>query len=237
MIQHQKKGQQFVLTFLLFTSFAFFISPTVNAQPDSFDYSMPAQSDTFTFSKGDGLRLLIYEDNIEAAQNRFISNFHNQEFAIDGTGNIRLGSIGLVELAGLSIDESTELLMEKLKPYSKEPQLVVIPLIRIILRGEFGQPGMYRFNPSTSFWDMIAEAGGVNTIELEEMFVIRKGSVLYKNFTEAFYAGESLRELGLKSGDEIIAPRVNRVSFYSLMRYFNFITTFVILYYTIKREG
>lgn len=216
----------------------FFTINTATAQTEYFDYLSPASPDSFTFARGDGLRLLIYEENVEAAQNRFISNFHNKEFAIDGTGNIRLGSRGLVKIAGLSVEESTELLMEKLKPYSKNPQIVIIPLIRIILRGEFGQPGMYRFNPSTSFWDMIAEAGGVsNTLELEEMFVIRKGSVLHKNFTEALYHGVSLRELGLKSGDEIIAPRVNRVSFYSIMRYFNFITSFVILYYTIKRRG
>ena len=183
---------------------------------------------------GDAIRIFVYDGPIQVEKNRFISQFHDLELVIDGYGEISLFSLGKVKVAGMTADEIRAILTEKFKPYAKDPNVIVIPLIRLILRGEFGAPGMYRFSLNTSFWDMIAEAGGIdNSYSLENMFIMRKNEILYQDFEEALHNASSLGEMGLESGDEIIAPRVNRLSFQTIMRYFQFGASIIILYLTI----
>ena len=188
----------------------------------------------FKFNNADGLKLLIYDNNIEPSQNKLLSNFHDSEFIIDGDGYIQLGSFGKLYIAGKTVDQTTKLLEEKFRPYGKNLTIIVTPLIRLVMKGEFGKTGMYRFSPNTSFWDAVAEAGGMsNSLAAENMYLLRNGEVVYANFMEALYAGVSIRELGIQSGDELIAPRINRISFNSLMRYVNFFASLILLYYAL----
>jgi len=188
----------------------------------------------FHFSAADGLKIMIYDGNVEPEKNRLLSAFHNTDYIIDGEGYLTLGALGKLKISGLTTAQATDLLYEKLKPYGKDLQLIVIPQIRLVIRGEFGKPGMYRFSPATSFWDAIMEAGGMSSsFVVENMYIIRNGEIAYADFENALYAGVSLRELGLESGDEIVAPRLNRISFASVMRWVNFFASIVLLYYTI----
>ncbi|NOY59801.1 MAG: hypothetical protein GXO75_12865 [Calditrichaeota bacterium] len=180
---------------------------------------------------GDAIRLFVYDGALQIEKGRFISQFNDLELVVDGFGEISLYSLGKVHVAGMTAEKIRDKLTEKFKPYAKEPNVVVIPLIRLILRGEFGKPGMYRFSLSTSFWDMISEAGGIdNSYSLENMFIMREGEIIYKDFEDALYKASSLKDMDLQSGDEIIAPRVNRLSFRTIMRYFQFGSSIMLLY-------
>ena len=191
-------------------------------------------TEEFHFSYADGLKLLIYDNSIEPAQNKLLSNFHNTEFIIDGEGYIQLGSFGQVYLVGKSVSEATKYLEDKFKPYGKDLMLIVTPMIRLVMKGEFGNTGMYRFNPSISFWDAVSEAGGMsNSLAAENMYLFRNGEIIYADFMSALYSGVSLSELGIQSGDELIAPRISRVSFNSLMRYVNFFASLILLYFAL----
>ncbi|MBN1480460.1 hypothetical protein EH223_20595 [candidate division KSB1 bacterium] len=195
-------------------------------------------SDEFRFGNADGLRLLIYENDMAPQGDRILANFHNVDFIIDGEGNIQLGSFGLVQIANMTVDEVTTTLEQIFRTFGKDLKLIVVPLIRVVLRGEFGNAGMYRFSPNTSFWDVVAEGGGMtNNLAAENMYVMRKGEIIYADFWESLHSGVSLRELGIKSGDEIIAPRINRISFDALMRYVNFFASLILLYYAINRQN
>ncbi|MDZ7369667.1 MAG: SLBB domain-containing protein [candidate division KSB1 bacterium] len=197
-----------------------------------------AEEVPFVFKKADGFKLLIYDNNMEVERNRILSAFHNVDFVIDGEGNIQLGAFGKIKIEGLTVDKATKAVYEKLQPYGRDIMIVIIPTIRLIIRGEVGSPGMYRISPNTSFWDFLSQAGGVtNSFALENMYVIRNGEILYANFMDALYKGVSVQELGLESGDEIIAPRINRLSFYTIIRYANFISSMIILYITISNRN
>ena len=201
------------------------------------DFMLPDTTKTYRFNPGDGLRLMIYEDDLNTPQNRFISNFHDREYALDGEGYVRLGPIGEVKISGLTVEEATEKILQVLQPYARNPRILVFPLIRISIVGEFGESGMYRFDPSISLWDVVAEAGGVgSSIRMEDIYILRNGVIIYKNFRNAIYSGTSLREIGIQSGDEIVAPRVNRLSLYDVFRYVNFASTILLLYYTIQER-
>lgn len=189
------------------------------------------------FRFADGLELYIYDSNVAPENNQILSNYHNTQYVIDGEGYIQLGSFGRVKIAGLTVDEATELLLEKFSPYGKNLNIIVIPMIRIVLRGEFNQSGMYRFSPTTSLWEVIEQAGGMSSsFAQENMYIIRQGDILYRDFQEALYVGTSLQEIGIQSGDEIIAPRINRISFNAVMRYVNFFASLILLYYALRDE-
>lgn len=191
----------------------------------------------FRLSAGDAVRLLIYDGSTVPENSRYIYQIHNQEFILDGYGEIRLFTMGKVKIAGKSVQEIQKMLENLFKSYAQEPHVVVIPLIKIVLRGEFEKGGMYRFSLDTSFWDLVSTAGGVsNPYSLDNMYLMRRGEILPKDFTEAFYNANSLYEMGIQSGDEIIAPRINRISFYSIMRYFQFASSIILLYFTISNS-
>ncbi len=191
----------------------------------------------YVFSKGDGLQLFVYEGNRTPDGKNFLSSFHDVEMFIDGEGFIRLGALGVIRLEGLTVEQAAKVITAKFKPYAKSPTVVIIPKMRIVLRGEFGSPGMYRFDPSLSFWEAINEAGGVNSYyHFEEMYIMRMDTLLFEDFNEAVYSGQSLAELGLQSGDEIIAPRLRRLNFYDLLQYINFASSMILLYLTISDQ-
>jgi protein involved in polysaccharide export with SLBB domain len=182
----------------------------------------------------DAIHVYIYDSFFPTEKGKFISLFHDKEFVLDGTGNITLGPLGKVPVAGLKAEEIAEVLKEKLKPFAKEPLIMVVPMIRIFLRGGFSEAGLHRFNPEMSFWEMVKEVGGLNSLSsFEDMFVMRNGEVIYRNFDQAFYKGQALYELGLQSGDEIFAPRVNRLTFDNIMRYLQFGMSMLIFYFSI----
>jgi len=191
---------------------------------------------------GDAIHLTVYDGAFAPVEGKFISLFHDKIFIINGFGQIDMFTLGEIKVAGLSTEEIRTLLTEKLKPYAKEPMIIARPLIRITLRGEFGQPGMYRFGLDTSFWDMIQQAGGLvggldGLSALEDMFIMRKDELIYKDFVEAIHSGTSIYELGIESGDEIVVPRVNRPTFRSMMRYFQFGMSLIILYLTLLNQS
>ncbi len=183
---------------------------------------------------GDAIHLYIYENLFPSDKAKFVGNYHDKEFVVDGLGQITLGPLGRVQIAGLKPEEVAQVLQEKFKPFAKEPLILVIPLIRIELKGGFSQPGLYRFNPNMSFWEMMKEVGGLHTLSsFEDMYIVRKGEPLYRGFGDAFYRGQSLYELGLQSGDEIVAPRVNRISFDTIIRYLQFGMSMLTFYLTL----
>ena len=185
-------------------------------------------------SKGDAIYLLVYDGPFTLGKNNIIANFHDKEFIVDGFGNVRLSFLGEIPVVGQTADQISELITAKLKLYAEEPIVIVEPRIRITLLGEFARPGMYRFSPSISFWQMVEEAGGLlGLASLENMYIMRRDEIFYEDFIEALHKASSLSELGIESGDEIIAPRINRLTFFTVMRYAQFGMSIIIFYLTL----
>jgi len=219
-----------------------FILGLVNIVLNSICLAQDERLGEIILGPGDAIYLSVYDGAFAPVEGKFISIFHDKIFIINGFGQIDLFTLGELTIAGLSTEEIRILLTEHLKPYAKEPMIIVRPLIRVTLRGEFGQPGMYRFGLDTSFWDMIQQAGGLvggldGLSALEDMFIMRKEQIIYKDFVEAIHSGTSIYELGIESGDEVVVPRANRPTFRSMMRYFQFGMSLIILYLTLLNQS
>jgi len=204
-------------------------------------YSQDDRLGEIIVGPGDAIHLYVYDGGFAPVEGKFVANFHDKAFVINGFGQVDLLTLGSIHVAGMTAEEIRLLLTEQFKPYAREPMVVVKPLIRITLRGDFGQPGMYRMSLDMSFWDMIKQAGGlVGGLDalsaLNDMFIMRKDEIIYKDFVEAIQQGTSLYELGFQSGDELVVPRANRPTFRSMMRYFQFGMSLIILYLTLLKQ-
>ncbi|MBN1997541.1 polysaccharide biosynthesis/export family protein [candidate division KSB1 bacterium] len=196
-------------------------------------WDLLAQADVeIRLNRGDAIHLFVYDGPFGGTGNGFLENYNDEEFIIDGRGNVRLNTLGEIKIVGMTPEKVNELLYEKFKQYTKEDPIVFVePLIRITLSGDFQKSGMYRFNPNISFWEMVENAGGLAGLAaLENMYVLRKDDVVYQDFSDALHKGQSLLELGLQSGDEIVAPRLNRLTIQTVLRYFQFTMSLITFY-------
>jgi protein involved in polysaccharide export with SLBB domain len=179
---------------------------------------------------GDAIRIMVWDRNQIEKQGTYLSNF-NREFVIDGRGFIRLLTLGDVQIGGNNAEKIAEILTEKFRLFTREPIVVVIPLIRLTLYGAFRRPGTYRVAPDITFWQLVDEAGGpTNNCDFEKIRVERKAEIVIQNFLAAFEEAHSLQDVGIQSGDQIFAPAKNRISFRDLVSYFNFGASLIMLY-------
>ncbi|MBN1542845.1 polysaccharide biosynthesis/export family protein [candidate division KSB1 bacterium] len=183
---------------------------------------------------GDAVKLYVYDGMFPADKSKYISNFNDRELIVDGFGEIDLISIGRIYVEGFTAQEISKILEEKFKPFAREPYIIVIPLVRLQLIGGFRKDGMYRFDLRKSFWDMMEEVGGLDgSAKIHDIYIMRKERIVYQDFAEAFYNAQALYELGLQSGDAIVAPRSNRLTFNTLMRYTQFGMSLLIFYFSL----
>ncbi len=190
--------------------------------------------DELKVSSGDAIKLFVYEGLFPISNEKFLSNFHDKEFIVDGAGDIYLFSMGKLKVAGQTAPTIAEMIKEKFKPFAKDPQVIVVPLVRLEFRGGFQEPGMYRMNLNKSFWEALNEVGGLSGSRLEDVYIEREGEILYEDFFDAFYRGSSLFELGIRSGDKIAVSMVNRISANTIMRYVQFGMSILIFYFTME---
>ena len=206
-------------------------SVTTNAQIDRKKVIDPQD---IKLAAGDAVKMYVFDGIFPVDKSKYISAFHERELIINGFGEINLVAIGKVYVAGFTAKEISKILEEKFRPFAKEPRIVIEPLARIQLRGGFAKPGMYRFDLRMSFWEMVDRVGGFSgNTQLEDIYIVRKDALLYEDFENAFYDSQSLFELGLQSGDMIIAPMSNRLTFTSIMRYTQFGMSLLIFYFTL----
>jgi protein involved in polysaccharide export with SLBB domain len=157
------------------------------------------------------------------------------EYPIDREGKIIMPIIGEVGVKGLTAYELTQTLEEKFRAYLKNPYVHVRPLIRMTMQGQFNRPGAYRIDPARSLWDLVRMAGGpTGNCDLRRMKVERGGKVAIKSLLTEFEKGYSLEEVGIESGDQIIAPPRGRMNIGVLIGVVNLAALLVLLYLRLR---
>ncbi len=197
-----------------------------------FAQTLPTLKREVRVKPGDALQLRIYSGYIPS-DHKFIALFQDSTKIIDGDGNIELASLGKVHVAELNGREISEVLESKFKPFIESPKVSVTPLARLTLRGIFVRPGLYRVDLNSSFWELIKQCGGLQSFDLSSLYLQRRGESMYVDFETAYYEGTSLYELGIESGDTVVAPRINRLTMQTVMRYFSFGISLVTFYVTL----
>ncbi len=216
------KKQSFYLLMIFMTAFGLF----ANLHAQEFKEQQLAA--------GDAIRIQIWQLS-DRSQN-LIKNL-NSDYTIDGYGYITLPMVGLFKVEGKTPREIAQEVKKKYADYFEEPFIIVRPLIRVVLLGEFIRPGAYRIDPKESLWRLIEMSGGpTSKCDLKKLSVNRNGKPVNKNLLKSFEKGYSLTEIGVKSGDQIYGPERNSFSIMTVLNYANFAVSFALLYLRLK-EG
>ncbi|MBN2417660.1 polysaccharide biosynthesis/export family protein [bacterium] len=160
----------------------------------------------------------------------------SRDYPINPEGYIVMPLIGQVKVKGYTVYEVTEALKERFSQYLQDPYVYVRPLIRLTLQGAFNEPGAYHVDPTSSVWDVVELAGGPDKgCDLAKMRVERGGKVVIPNVLEAFEQGISLEEVGIESGDQLLAPMRGGIGLGTLMSIFNLFASMVLVYLRLKQ--
>jgi protein involved in polysaccharide export with SLBB domain len=193
-------------------------------------WSKSAKSLTI-FQPGDAVRIRVWE----LYQEQTVRINLNGDYPINQAGFIVMPLLGEVKVRGLTVTELIEKLTEPLKQTFHNPYVEVRPLIRLTLQGAFNKPGSYRVDPSSSLWDLVAEAGGpAANADLKRMVVERGGKIVNKDLLQSFENGYSLEDVGIESGDQIIARRRSSVDIATLLVIMNLFASMFILYLRLR---
>ena len=162
---------------------------------------------TGTFQPGDAVRITIWREPQLSG-----------DFSISSNGTVQLPLIGKVQVQGLTTMSLSSFLKAEFGAYLREPDIQVVPLIRVSVLGGVGKPGLFRAEPESSLWDLIAEAGGPVRGRVKDMRVLRSGKVVIKDILTAYERGDSLLDIGIRTGDQITVPTNPKFSFSDVLR-------------------
>jgi len=129
-------------------------------------------------------------------------------FSIDSEGYVILPLIGKVHVSRFTPESLESYLQQEYASYLRNPIIQTLPLIRISVIGYVRDPGLYRVEPDRPLWDVVAVAGGpTNNGDVTRLYVSRGGEVVNDNLLVAYEEGISLREVGIRSGDQVVIPQ------------------------------
>lgn len=195
-------------------------------------FGLQKRASSNEFYPGDAVRISVIEVGRSAERGTLDLS---GDYKINGLGYIMLPLIGNVKVVGHDRVSLANHLVELYSPYLKAPYITTLPLIRLTLMGAFNKPGSYRVSPESSLWELIEMADGPGeNCDLNSIRVERGGRILLKNLLEQFEKGYSLDDIGIKTGDQIIAKGKSSFGFRDIMNYTYFFMTAISLYFSIR---
>jgi protein involved in polysaccharide export with SLBB domain len=144
---------------------------------------------------GDAVRLLVQDDTLLSGQ-----------YAVLSDGMVLLPIIGLVPAAGTPFSEVSARVRSAYAKELRGQAVVLIPLLRVAVTGEVRTPGVLVVDPTYTWAEVVAQAGGPLATAVRDRVTLVRGGV-ERNVPRAELAG-----LTLESGDELIVPRRGWVS-------------------------
>lgn len=139
--------------------------------------------------------------------------FFDTVYAIDGEGMADLPIAGRIVVAGKSRQNIEQYLAGLWAPYLKDTHVKATPAIRVSVTGNVKFPGYYYPHPDQVVYDVINMAGGpILPYDLDEIEHRRAGGALSDELAENISRGQTLRESGVDSGDEIMVPIVKKLT-------------------------
>jgi len=151
-----------------------------------------------TLHAGDGLKLIFYN----------ITDSISGEYYIQEDGTISLPYLGKIAAANINIDSLKNEIYNRYSRLYKNPELTILPLIRVNIFGEVKNPGFYYVTGSDKLSDLIAKAGGTTPdADLSDIYITRNGKEIQINGQKVIENGSKLDDIGLRSGDQIDVTR------------------------------
>lgn len=193
-----------------------------------------ARKGRYTFQPGDGIRVKMWQLVPQETGANPASRL-SDDYTIDGDGFALFPIVGRIKVKGMTPERLIEVLNEKYSPYLREPVIYVIPLIRVLLKGAFIKPGAYRVKPNSSLWELIEYGEGPSDqCDLKKLSVERGGQIVISDLLNEFEKGYSINDIGIQSGDQVVAYEKGGINFRQVRDYLTFIMTSVIFYMRLK---
>lgn len=185
------------------------------------------------FAPGDAVRIITWQS--PTGKGDVAKLGITNDYLIDRRGQIFLPLIGYVRVVGLTREALADTLVARYSKYASGLQFICKPLIRIAVLGAVNKPGTYVVEPTESLWSVITQAGGPETgADFKKMYYMRNGQVVAENLLTQFERAYSIEEIGIVSGDQLYVPRLSSFKFRTLLDYTSFVSTVVLLYFTIR---
>ncbi len=128
-------------------------------------------------------------------------------FTVTPERTVELPSMPAMPVSGVLRSELESHLAKQLGRYIRNPDLQAAALVRVSLTGAVGRPGFYNLPADVLATDAIMAAGGPTGAADVARTTIRRGGadiVTEVEVASAVEAGESLDQLNVQSGDEIV---------------------------------
>lgn len=130
------------------------------------------------------------------------------QYYIQDNGKIQLPYLGLINTVNRDFSDIRNEILNKYSKIYRNPELNIQPLYRVAILGEVGSPGIYYSSGFESLTDILAKAGGeTNDADLDAIYIIRDNTKMEINVKDIFENGNSMLDVGIRSGDKIYVPR------------------------------
>lgn len=161
---------------------------------------------TSPFLPGDAVEISVFPDT---------TSFINGVYPIDGTGSIYLPLSGKMMVNAMSDEAFLEFIKRTYKQYLRSPNIQIRHLIRICMIGGFNKSGFYYVDPDETLWHVLYRAGGLVKEEAVYELTWHRGTkILSENMATMLESGQSLQQLGFKSGDQLNVPLPDTPTFW-----------------------
>lgn len=130
------------------------------------------------------------------------------EYLIDAQGDVQIPGLGVVRVAGLTPEQVKRRLAEQMMERGiVDPDIAVLPVVRLSVLGEVRVPGQQRVEPGTSLLQLLTMAGGLTErADPSKARVLREGRSFPVDL-EGALAGSAAGNVVLFSNDVLVVPR------------------------------
>jgi polysaccharide export outer membrane protein len=130
------------------------------------------------------------------------------EFPIDENLSVTFPVVGEFSVRGMSIADLRARIRREIGQLYTQSLVTITPKYRVAVLGEIVKPGLYSVDPTMTVYDVLAEAGGPTHDARESRIRLLRGGQEYQvALASEAVARATLRELGIRSGDQILVPR------------------------------
>ena len=130
------------------------------------------------------------------------------EFPVDENYDLFYPIVGAINVRQMSVAQLRERIIHELEQLFQRPFVVLVPLFRVAVLGEVMAPSLYSVDPTMTVFDIVAQAGGpTRDANQRKIQLVRGGQTIPLALDASALGRATLRELGVRSGDQIVVAR------------------------------
>lgn len=177
----------------------------------------PAVQSSYKLRPGDQLSIVVTQQ--AALEN--MASAAQTPFTVRPDGHVSFPMVGDVNVAGMTVEEFTEVLQGGLSRYIVDPDvsvnIVKLGGVRVYVFGEISKPGVYELTKSHRVIDAIGAASGFTwDTAKKKLFLIHQDATdkpILVNLNRMLETGDMADNYEMREGDVLYLTRNGRISF------------------------